>query len=90
VRPTGPPNTSDNGQVIVLGPGRSFAESEFANEGVDPDRITSPSGKTLGCLPFQFSENAPTPVVVNVTQMVICKHWALESNLPKDWPNPSY
>ncbi len=86
----GTPGTSHNGQVITLTPGRSFAETEFANEGVDPDRVTSLSGKTLGCFPFQFSENAPTSVVVKVTQMVRCKNWVPESNLPRDWPNPNY
>lgn len=86
----GTSNTSDDGQVITLKPGHSFVENEFANEGVDPDRVTSLSGKTLGCFPFQFTENAPAPVVVKVTQMVMCRDWIPESNQPKDWPNPSY
>jgi hypothetical protein len=84
------PGTVNGGDPIVLQPGHSFGESEFAGEGTDPDRITSLSGKTLGCLPFQFSENAPTKIDVRVTQMVRCRHWGNEVESPKDWPNPSY
>lgn len=84
------PGTTVSGDPVLLKPGHSFGETEFANEGVDPDRITTPSGKTLGCFPFQFSENAPTPLVVKVSQMVPCKRWVPESNLPRDWPNPNY
>ena len=69
------PGTSNGGGAVVLGPGQSFGESEFANEGVDQDRITSVGGKTLGCLPFQFSENPPVPFEVNVTEMVPCRNW---------------
>jgi hypothetical protein len=84
------PGTVNGGDPVVLKPGRSFEESEFANEGTDPDRITSLSGRTLGCLPFQFSENAPTPINVNITQMVRCLRWGFEVNMPRDWPNPNY
>jgi hypothetical protein len=83
------PGTSNGGDPVVLKPGRSFDEPEDANEGTDPDRITSLSGKTLGCLPFQFSENAPKPLDVKITQMVRCRHWGYEVNMPKDWPNPN-
>jgi len=84
------PGTSNGGGAVVLKPGQSFGEPEFANEGVDPDRITTLAGQTLGCFPFQFSENAPTPLVVNVSQMVPCKKWVPESTQPHDWPNLNY
>jgi hypothetical protein len=70
---------SHNGTVIVVKPGRSAGVTEVANLGTDPDRITSLSGVTLGCLPFQFSENPPTTLDVKVTQMVHCRHWAYEA-----------
>ncbi len=80
----------DGGMIIVLKPGQSFQDAEFANEGVHPDRITSVGGKTIGCLPFQFSENVPKPLVVKVTERVPCRHWIPGSNLPKDWPDANY
>jgi hypothetical protein len=86
----GTKDASSNGRIVTVLPGHSFGEGEYSNEGVDPDRITNLSGKTLGCFPFQFSETPPKPLVVKVTQLVPCRHWALESNLPKDWPNPNY
>src|ERR1700677_313894 len=68
--------------AVVLKPGHSFKEAEYANEGVDPDRITSLSGKTLGCFPFQFSRSTPQPFDVKVTQMVPCRRW---KHLRNDW-----
>jgi hypothetical protein len=73
--------------AVVLRPGRSFKEPEYANEGVDRDRITSLSGKTLGCFPFQFSRNAPQPFYVKVTQMVPCRP---SKHLRDDWPSVKY
>jgi hypothetical protein len=84
------PGTSNGGGAVLLQPGESFADPEFANLGTDPDRITTVGGKVLGCLPFQFSENPPKDVTVNITEMVRCKHWAYEANSPRDWPNPDY
>lgn len=84
------PRTSNGGGATVLKPGHSFDESEFANEGVDQDRITSLGGKVLGCLPFQFSENPPEPFEVNVTEMVPCKNWRDEAQSKTDWPDPKY
>ena len=83
-------DVSPNGQVITVSPGETFAVAEFANEGTDPDRITTLSGRTLGCLPFQFSENPPVQPVVKVTQMVPCRHYGYEVTYPRDWPNPKY
>ena len=80
--------TSDNDQVVVLKPGHSFGEAQYPNEGVDPDRITSLNGKTLGCLPFQFSEFPPKSLDVKVTEMVPCRHWPELSK--EDWPDPKY
>jgi len=82
------PGTSNGGGAVVLRSGQSFGEPEFANEGVDPDRITSLGGTTIGCLPFQFSENAPKPLVVKVTEMVPCRQWPEYSK--EDWPDPDY
>jgi hypothetical protein len=82
------PGTSNGGGTVVLKPGHSFDDPEFANEGVDPDRITNLAGKTLGCFPFQFSEDV-SGLRVKLTEMVPCKHWVPESNQPKDWPNPN-
>jgi hypothetical protein len=76
----------ENGPVL-LKPGHSFSEIQESNEGVNPDRITSVGGTTLGCLPFQFSQNVSN-LRVRVTQMVPCKHWGFQENLPRDWPNP--
>jgi len=84
------PGTSNGGGAIVLKPGKSFDESEFANEGVNPDRITTSTGRPLGCFPFQFSENVPTPLVVKVSQMVPCQKWVPHTTQPHDWPNPNY
>ena len=79
------------GQPEVLKPGRSVDEDEFANEGVGQDRITSATGRTLGCLPFQFSENPPVEVRVKLTEMVPCRNWGNPSgNSRYDWPNRSY
>jgi hypothetical protein len=85
------PGTSDGGGPVVLKPGKSFAESEFANEGVDQDKISTPSGKTLGCLPFQFSENPPLTIRVEVTEMVQCHNWGNPpGNSKYDWPDRKY
>lgn len=81
------PGTVDGGGPVVFKPGHSYSESEFSNEGVDPDRLTTLSGKTLGCFPFQFSQDDPG-LRVKVSQMVPCKRWVPESNLPADWPDP--
>ena len=86
----GTKDASSSGQVVRVAPGHSFGESEYSGLGVDPDRITDLGGETLGCLPFKFSEDPPRSVSVEVTQMVQCKHWAYESDSPKDWPNPNY
>ena len=83
------PGTSNGGGAVVLRPGQSFGESEFANEGVDQDRITSVGGRTLGCLPFQFSENPPVPFEVDVTEMVPCRNWG-DSESKVDWPDAKY
>lgn len=81
------PGTVDGGGAVVFKPGHSYSEGEFSNEGVDPDKLTTLSGKTLGCFPFQFSQDDPG-LRVKVSQMVPCKHWVPESNLPRDWPDP--
>jgi hypothetical protein len=86
----GTKDASSNGQTVKVAPGQSFGEAEYSNLGVDPDRITDLGGETLGCLPLKFSENPPKSVSVKVTQMVQCKHWAYESDSPKDWPNSNY
>lgn len=86
----GAKDSSDNGQVVTVTPGQSFPESMVANLGTDPDRLTTLSGKTLGCLPFQFSENPPTQVTVKVTQMVKCRNWGYEKTYPKDWPDTQF
>ena len=65
------PGTVNGGGAVVFKPGHSYSESEFANEGVDPDRLTTLSGKTLGCFPFQFSQDDPG-LRVKVSQMVRC------------------
>jgi hypothetical protein len=75
---------------VALMPGRSFLESEYTNEGVRPDRIASVSGRTLGCLPFQFTDTPPTTLEVEISQMVPCKHWAIGSTIRRDWPDPKY
>jgi hypothetical protein len=86
----GDQHVSGNDQTIAAGPGASFGVTEFANLGTDPDRITTFSGRTLGCLPFQFSEDPPVQPVVKVTQMVPCRHWGNEVESPRDWPDPNY
>lgn len=86
----GTKHESSSGMVVTLAPGHSFGDLEYSNEGTDPDRITTPGGKVLGCLPFQFSASPPRSFVVKVTQMVPCRHWAFETNNPKDWPDPNY
>jgi hypothetical protein len=84
------PGTSDGGGAVVLKPGQSFGEPEFANEGVGQDKISTLSGKTLGCLPFQFSENE-LGLRVNVTEMVRCHSWGNPpGNSNHDWPNRNY
>jgi hypothetical protein len=83
------PGTSNGDGAVVLKPGQSFGEPEFANEGVDQDRISTPSGKTLGCLPFQFSENPAIAIRVMITEMVRCHDWG-NTNSKYDWPDPKY
>jgi hypothetical protein len=85
----GTPDVSRNDLVITAKPGHSYGVTEDANQGTDPDRITSLSGKTLGCLPFQFSENDDS-LEVKITQMVRCRDWGYKVNMPRDWPNPNY
>ena len=83
--------TSDGGGAVILKPGQSFVESEFANEGVDQDRITTLSGTRLGCLPFQFSNNPPVTIRVKVTEMVRCHNWGIPpGNSKYDWPDRKY
>ena len=78
-------------QAEELKPGQSLDEAEFPNEGVDQDRITTPSGHVLGCLPFQFSEIPPIELRVNLIEMVPCRNWGNPSGNSKyDWPNRSY
>lgn len=85
------PGTSHGGGVVSLKPGHSFGEGEFANEGVDSDRITSLDGKTLGCLPFKFSQNPPVPVVVKISEMVPCDDSGGSSAVGgHDWPSSKY
>jgi hypothetical protein len=87
----GMPGTSNGGGPVVLKPGGSFGESEFANEGVDQDRITTLSRKTLDCLPFQFSENPPVAIRVMLTQMLPCQNWGNPpGNTKFDWPDRNY
>jgi hypothetical protein len=81
------PGTVNGGGAVVFKPGHSYSESEFSNEGVDPDKLTTLSGKTLGCFPFQFSQDDPG-LRVKLSQMVPCKHWVPESHLPAGWPDP--
>jgi hypothetical protein len=80
----------DASDSTTLKAGQSFLDSEFTNEGVRPDRITSLSGATLGCLPFQFTNTPPATLVVKISQMVPCRHWAVGSNIRRDWPDPKY
>jgi hypothetical protein len=85
------PGTSNGGGRVVLKEGHSFEEDEFANEGVDADRITTLGGETLGCLPFKFSENPPVAVVVKVSEMVPCGNSGGSKAVGgADWPFPSY
>jgi hypothetical protein len=88
--PFGTKGRSRNFMEVTLPPGRSFGDSEFYNEGVDFDRITTLSGQTLGCLPFKFSEEPPTTLDVKVTQAIQCRHWSKYGSNRKDWPNPKY
>jgi len=81
---------SANGMTITLLPALGFDDTVIANEGVEQDRVTNLSGKTLGCLPFQFSENTPSTLTVNVTKMVPCKKWTEWQTSKKDWPDPKY
>jgi len=78
------------GSPTMLKPGDSLLDHEYANEGVMPDRITSLSGQTLGCLPFQFTNTPPGTLEVKISQMVPCRHWAQGSTSLHDWPNPKY
>jgi hypothetical protein len=83
--------TSKGGGAVTLKPGHSFGESEFADEGVDADRITSPGGETLGCLPFKFSNNPPVTLVVKVSEMVPCGNSGGSSAVGgHDWPSSKY
>lgn len=84
------PGTSDGGGPVVLEPGHFFDESEFANEGVGQDRISTPTGKTLGCLPFQFSENPPTTIIVHIAEMKPCGKWGDFKQSKHDWPDPNF
>jgi hypothetical protein len=77
------------GQTVVVPPGQSFRESEYYNEGVDFDRITTASGTTLGCLPFQFSKQPPKTLTVRVTQMIPCQRWSQYGSDRQDWPDPN-
>ncbi len=74
------------GQSVVLEPGQSRVDSEYTNEGVRPDRVTSISGKTLGCLPFQFTRAPPGTLEVKISQMVRCRRWAPGEQVSRDWP----
>jgi hypothetical protein len=86
------PGTSDGGGPVTLPPGRSFEEPEFANEGVDQDRITTLGNKTLGCLPFQFSKNPPIVLVVKISEMVRCRtiNPITGAESKTDWPDPKF
>jgi len=84
------PGTSNGGGQVVLKPGQSFAEEETANLGVSQDRITTLAGKTLGCLPFQFSENPPVEITVDLTEKVPCGHWGDGKQSKHDWPYRKY
>src|ERR1017187_4220228 len=75
---------------VVLQPGQSFLDAEYTNEGVLPDRITSLSVHTLGCLPFHFTGTPSHTLSVMITQMVRCRHWAAGTTSPQDWPDPKY
>jgi hypothetical protein len=85
----GTKGASSNLLVVRVPPGHSFGEAEFENEGVDFDRITTLSGETLGCLPFQFSNQPPKPLTVEITQMVKCQRWSQYGSNRKDWPDPN-
>lgn len=83
-------DASSNGKIVKVATGHSFGEAEYPDLGVDPDRLTDVGGETLGCLPFKFSHKPPTPVSVEVTQMVMCHHWSQYGSVRKDWPNRNY
>jgi hypothetical protein len=80
----------DASYSTVLTPGQSFLDPEYTNEGVQPDRMTSPQGETLGCLPFQFTETPSHTLKVRTSQLVKCKRWAVGANISHDWPDSRY
>ena len=53
--------------------------------------VTIQSGRTLGCLPFQFSKATPASLTVDVSRMVPCGH-SLGQKVSDghDWPFSQY
>jgi hypothetical protein len=81
---------SANGMTVTLQSAHAFDDTVIANEGVEQDRVSDRAGKTMGCLPFQFSENTPATITVKITEMVPCKSWVIGQSSKEDWPNHNF
>lgn len=73
---------------VVLRPGQSTNDNESPDGVQEPDRITSLSGKVLGCLPFRFANVPSAQVAVKISQMVPCgESDGTDKTHGHDWPN---
>jgi hypothetical protein len=84
---TSPPYSSP----ITLKNGQSYPDAGDPDGVLRAEKVFSLSGKTLGCLPFRFSDTPPATFAVRISQMVPCDRSGGSSAVGgHDWPSRRY
>lgn len=72
---------------VRLKPGADFSSPQTADGALRPFKVTTLSGQTLGCMPFQFHRNPPPQAVIDISRMVPCGGTGGSASVSgRDWP----
>jgi hypothetical protein len=85
------PSCSSVAYSLTLSPGVSSSTSQEPDGTFRPMKVSTKSGRTLGCLPFRFDNVTPPTFVVRVSQMVPCgQSLGRKTTEGHDWPDAKY